>query len=492
VEHFFDWFRRCGEPGRPWLILGKGPSFALRERYDLSRFHLLSLNHAVREQAVLLAHMIDLDVVDACGEALPDQAEYLVLPWYPHVRNAPGARSLEDLVPGHPVLRRMAGQGRLLWYDLSTAPRRFGPGPVVRATYFSAEAAVNLLGLAGVRQVRSLGVDGGAGYSADFEDLARRTLLANGQPGFDLQFQGIARTIQRTGLDFAPLDQPAPMVVCVRSSTATSLAERVLEYSLRKNASISVRMHAIRSPADPARIPSEHADEWHVAPGTERRAIVIRAEALVFGDLRQVWLTPRLRPEVAAPGDPEGSRVVGDAPPIALVTGSGADWLETVSRISLGGSLARPEFPGGLPVAALPGAWGRRDRFVEGDTALLLYAAPETRPWVSRAHPLAHLWVSALIEAVREGAITLESIQEAVRQGHVRPSLLEQVDRGTPEDLFLSWSARRRDAEFRLREGLVPVQAGMLPHPMLALRALARHARRRLGAYRGRSRTIPE
>jgi hypothetical protein len=219
---------------------------------------------------------------------------------------------------------------------------------------------------------------------------------------------------------------------------------------------------------------------------------VIPAEALVFGDLRQVWLTPRLRPEVAAPRDPEGSRVVTDAPPIALVTGSGADWLETVSRISLGGSLARPGFPGGLPVAALPSAWGRRDRFVEGDTALLLYAAPETRPWVSRAHPLAHLWVAALIEAVQEGAIGLGSIQEAVRRGHVRPSLLEQVDRGTPEDLFLSRSARRRDAEFRLREGLVPAQAGMLPHPMLALRALARHARRRLGAYRRRGTTIPE
>jgi hypothetical protein len=66
---------------------------------------------------------------------------------------------------------------------------------------------VDLLALARVRRVRSFGVDCGAAYSGEFHDLP--TLLANSQPSFDLQFQGIARTIQRTEVDFAPLAPPS-------------------------------------------------------------------------------------------------------------------------------------------------------------------------------------------------------------------------------------------------------------------------------------------
>src|SRR5215213_6716504 len=172
MQHFFDWFAGR-DPNRPWLILGKGPSFGLRSRVDLGRYDLLSLNHAVREQRVVLAHMIDLDVVDACGEALFEQAEFVAVPWYPHVNHGPGTQSLGELVHTHPMLGRLSAAGRLLWYDLVVAPRRYGPGPVVQAACFSAEAAVSLLALAGVRRVRSLGVDGGGGYSANFEDLTR-------------------------------------------------------------------------------------------------------------------------------------------------------------------------------------------------------------------------------------------------------------------------------------------------------------------------------
>ena len=88
MRHFFEWFSESLRPEEPWLILGKGPSFALRERYDLSGYHLLSLNHVVREQAVLVAHAIDLNVLEACGEVLESNAGFLVMPWYPHVEGS--------------------------------------------------------------------------------------------------------------------------------------------------------------------------------------------------------------------------------------------------------------------------------------------------------------------------------------------------------------------------------------------------------------------
>jgi hypothetical protein len=478
VEHFFDWFGRQPQHDRPWLILGKGPSFAGRSRYDLTGFHLLSLNHAVREQSVALAHMIDLDVVDACGEALVEHAGHVVLPWFPHVRNAVGTRPLAQVVPGHPVLRRLAAEGRLLWYDLSTAPKRHGPGPVVRATHFSAEAAVSLLALAGVRRVRSLGVDGGAVYSREFDDLAERTLLANGHPAFDLQFQGIARTIQSTGVDFAPLDQPSPIQAFILGGERTELADRVLEFSLRQHTSMSLAVTRARSAEDIAA----------AAQASPYRAVVLRSGSLAFDDLRKLWVRPH-RGEMV-----EVARVASfDAPGppnLAVVTAGDRQRLGSAaisalnSELSSTGTVADPEsapFPTRVP--ALPSGWDRRDTW-DRSTSFLCYADPARQPWVSLAHPVGHLWVATLIEAIDTGSIPLELVRAEVRAGRVRPSLLDQVERGNPEPLLVSWSSRRRDERFTPAQGRAPASATRLLEAGAMLRALVRQARRQVSAFR--------
>jgi hypothetical protein len=470
------------DPARPWLILGKGPSFAQRARFDLSGYALLSLNHAVREQPVQLAHMIDLDVVTACGAALLSHAEYVVLPWYPHVQNAPGARSLDELAPDHELLRRLAEHGRLLWYDLSTAPRRYGPGPVVQATYFSAEAALNLLALAGARVVRSLGVDGGAGYSTHFEDLARRTLLANGQPAFDLQFAGIARTILQTGLDFAPLDQPSPIVACVLSPEPAPLPERVLEFSMRKHTSMSVAVHRIGSPHDLDHVRLASADEQgHTGGGGLRRAILLRSDALVLDDLRKLWSRPMEGEGIAVPSEPKPCGSDG-IPSIALITAAVERRHEAMAAAAdvLGG---RPPGLAGVPPVAssLPASWNCCGRS-EADMGLVSFRAPGPPPWLARGHPLGHLWVATLIEAVQAGFVSLDLIRTEVRLGRVRPSLVEQVETGNPEGLLVSRSARRLDAGFVAPDG--PPASQPENRPMLLLRAFARQARRRVRAYR--------
>ncbi|MEJ7708817.1 MAG: hypothetical protein WKF84_02935 [Pyrinomonadaceae bacterium] len=114
MRTFFDWFQEKQiDASKPWLILGKGPSFSLRNRYDLHSFHSISLNHAVREQKVTVAHAIDIDVIDDCSEAIENNAEVVVLPWFPHVKMVPAARNLSELISDYPVLQRLNGQGRL-------------------------------------------------------------------------------------------------------------------------------------------------------------------------------------------------------------------------------------------------------------------------------------------------------------------------------------------------------------------------------------------
>jgi hypothetical protein len=264
---------------------------------------------------------------------------------------------------------------------------------------------VSLLALAGVRCARSLGVDGGAAYSGEFADLRGRTLLSNGRPAFDLQFQGIARTIQRTGLDFAPLDMPSPIVVRLSDDPANALPARVLEYAVRRRTSMTVRVGG---------------------PETgSHRAIVLAPGALVLDDLRKVW---------ARPTEHEGI-----------------------------------ELPEGATVGA--------------GSAILHFAAPHLRPWVSTHHPFAHIWIAELLEAVREGFVSADLIRSEIELGHVRPSLMAQVELGLEECLLLPRRVRRLDAAFTPPGGASPARGGPLSRPLLLLRAAGRQVRRQAKAY---------
>ena len=172
-----------------WLILGKGPTFTRRAESDLSRYQLLGLNHVIREQPVDIAHVIDLDVITSCEERVwLHNCHFLVMPLYPHVGFRPSVHPLDHHVAAIPVLEKLHNQNRLLWYNLSTAGRmkhREG-SPVVGVRYFSAEAALNLLVMAGMKNISTLGIDGGTEYAPEFSNLKP---LTNGQLSFDVQMR---------------------------------------------------------------------------------------------------------------------------------------------------------------------------------------------------------------------------------------------------------------------------------------------------------------
>lgn len=469
MQPFFEWFAKTVDPSEPWLILGKGPSFALRGDFDLSRFHLISLNHAVREEPVFVAHIIDLDVIEACGPALERNAQMLVMPWYPHVRNEVGVRTLAEIMPEIPVLQRLDAEGRLLWYDLSTSPVRHGTPPVVEATYFSAEAALNLLALAGVRRVRSLGVDGGSAYSGAFEDLRNSTLLANGRTSFDLQFAGFARTILRTGVNFAPLELPAPARIYVAHTSDETLPLAVLQHSVRRRSSLTVELVGL---------PEGN-------PGTieEGQAVLLAPRAQVLVDLRPLWRAAVNDLELVVP---EGK--VDCGPGLALV---GAGLSSTIPALA---SMIRRRAPlrnlaesvGGRIRATLAADWNPGFRSEADDEALVLYYLPDgSEPWMSRCHPLGHLWVRDLLDAVDRGFVRPELVAEEVRRGHVRPSLLYQVEQGFEEPLLLPRRVRLLDRDFAAAGANRVVQP--VPHHWARLsRAIARQVRRRIHRLRTR------
>jgi hypothetical protein len=469
VKSFFDWYSESFAADERWLILGKGPSYSRLADLDHRGMRLVSLNHVVRERKVDVAHVIDLDVIDACGESFLKNAGVLVMPWIPHVNQLAGERTLEEVAAAHPILARLDREGRLLWYNLSTGRRRKRRGsPLVRVRFFSAEAALNLLVEAGAREVRTIGVDGGASYSPAFDDLSGTTLLANTRSSFDQQFDEFARTIRTTGVRFGPLDLEVPARVYVGTTEEQMLAVKVLEYSIRKHASLSVEVHPLHraaseaaieipQPADPANRPrtpfSFHRFLIPALAGRRGRALYLDSDMQVFQDLRALWRLPFDGADLLSVHEPDATGRRSQFS-VMLLDCAALDWDVRAIVADLDADRMNYEqLMGEMRPAktirdSIDPIWNSLERYEENVTALLHYTDMHTQPWVTLANPLGHLWVRDLLQAVESGFVTRDEIAEHVDRGWVRPSLLHQVDRREADARQLPARVCAADAEF--------------------------------------------
>jgi hypothetical protein len=202
---YADWFRSQCEMNEPWLILGKGPSFS--KYLDLPEDHgyrTLGINNVCRLRPVFLTLIVDLHNVFQNDDVLFDNTQYLAMPWYPHVKNKPSRDSLAKLAPECGILRRLKKKGRLVTFN-STLSRQQkpGPGPWVHLRYFSGVAAVSMLGIMGVKTIRTLGIDDGS--HEYYHKFSRHNLFLNGRESFSAQVPEIRKLVQKYQLDFARL-----------------------------------------------------------------------------------------------------------------------------------------------------------------------------------------------------------------------------------------------------------------------------------------------
>jgi hypothetical protein len=449
---FFEWYRLQDTVWRqrPWLALGKGPSFALIKNVNTNDFNTFGLNHVVRETKVDIAHMIDLDVVENCADILPINARYLLMPWFPHVRNRGGKRSLDQLVKCIPVLANLASQGRLLWYNKEGSPVH-GNSPPVRVFYFSAEAPYALLGRAGVRTIRSLGIDGGTAYAGTFSRLP--TLFSNRRSSFDVQFKEIAKSIMTYKIDASPLHIESPIRVYVATMEEQMLPVKVLEYSIRKHASMStevIPMHAsgieIRRPQARANWPrTPFSFQRFIIPelaGYRGRAIYLDSDMQVFSDIRELWTYEMgdnqllsVAPDADGERKPQYSVMLLDCAKLGWhindIVKSLDDGDFTYEDLMYRMNVAERQEP------RIPVAWNSLERYIAGQTKLVHYTDMDTQPWIYARHPLGYIWVRDLLEAIDSGFIPREYVLQHVKNGWVRPSLRYQVEHKIEDALLL-------------------------------------------------------
>lgn len=92
--------------------------------------------------------------------------------------------------------------------------------------------------------------------------------------------------------------------------------------------------------------------------------------------------------------------------------------------------------------------WNSLERYEAGKTCLLHYTDMNTQPWISTANPLGHHWIACLRRALWEGFISRTELERELASGHVRPSLLAQIDANQNTSVMLSKSVRKLDRAF--------------------------------------------
>ena len=104
-------------------------------------------------------------------------------------------------------------------------------------------------------------------------------------------------------------------------------------------------------------------------------------------------------------------------------------------------SLARTE-------SVIEPEWNSLEQYKDDQTALLHYTDMNKQPWVSSENPLGYLWVRTLRQAVVEGAISRAFIEDEVRLGHIRPSIIYQIDYEIDDAFLLPKKVLSADAGF--------------------------------------------
>ena len=252
--------------------------------------------------------------------------------------------------------------------------------------------------------------------------------------------------------------------VYVGSQDAQMLAVKVLEFSIRAHTAAEVvvfPLHEARieypMPRDVRNRPrTPFSFQRFYIPALQNhrgRAIYLDSDMQVFRDIQELWNLSFDGADLLAAREPgESSRKPQFS--VMLLNCDELKWnlTEIVAALDRG-ELTYETLMYDMAVArsvraAIDSSWNSLERYVPGETGLLHYTDMPTQPWVSRDNPNGFLWARDLIAAVDAGFISRAYIEEHVKLGFVRPSLLFQLDHRIEKSDQLPKRARTLDAGF--------------------------------------------
>lgn len=477
MENISELFKKQDFNKKQWLIIGKGSSFSKIKKYDLNNFFTFGLNHVVKEVANLdITHLIDFNVFEVCENDIYNKAKYLCMPINPHFDNKPTDKTLKDLIKENKTLAKLAEEKRLFWYNHLEGDRLLNADNFertfyenVKVKYFSAEVPFYILGMNNIKEVYSIGIDGGSNYSEAFKKSAilpngKSSLLSNGRKSFDIQFDEIIKTINKYDLIYSPIDANYPVKVYVGSQEEQMLSVKVLEYSIKKRTNVDVEVFPLHKAGIKYPIPKDPKNCQRTPFSFQRflipqlndfkgRAIYVDSDMQVLKDIRQLWNLPMAANDLLTVKNKEESdRIIQFS--VMLLDCDKLQWsIDDIVKMLDGGELNYDSLMKEMKVAKNIGikidcGWNCLEWFEKENSSLIHYTDMPTQPWVSTKNPLGKIWVYDLINAVKEGFIPLSYIEDHIEKGWVRPSLLYQIKHNIIDSLDLPKEAMVMDQNF--------------------------------------------
>jgi len=503
MEHIDRLLGRLEYKTKPWLVVGKGPSYELIRTVDTADFFLFTLNHVIKNHpGSEISHMIDFDVFLECADDIYRNARHVVMPMHPHFAFKATPKTLSDLIKENETLAKLDREGRLFWYNhtkkyfrrknvsglvqtlLNRDPARIPEEkfPLATIGFFSAEAPFQLLGMNGITDIVSVGVDGGSAYAPGFSD---KTLLANGHSSFNDQAPLIARSINRFNINYEPLGTGYPVKIYVGTQEEQMLAVKVLEHSIKKHTPADIELFPMcystitpkepREPANRQRTPFSF--QRFTIPALNKyqgKAIYMDSDMQVFKDIRKMWTLPMGAHDLytVAKKDQSDRKLHFS---VMMLDCAKLDWdIDTIV-----GQLDNKEFTyeqlmQDMCVARkigveIPHVWNCLEWYDPALSGLVHYTDMEKQPWVEANNPIGPVWFEGLFSAVEDGFISLEYIADHIQKGWVRPSLLWQVQNRFADNRKLPADILALDKDF------VPAYRRLLPNAALVQKTAKAH-----------------
>lgn len=248
--------------------------------------------------------------------------------------------------------------------------------------------------------------------------------------------------------------------VFVAATEGEWLPMKVLEFSMRETSAHPVEVRGIASFERPIPRPKDLRNQPRTPFSFQRflipelcgfkgRAIYLDADMQVFTDIGEIWSAPMVEHDLLTVREGTAGRKGQFS--VVLLDCERLRWsIDAIVRGLDEGRYTYEQLMYEMCVAnsvgrTLDPAWNSLERYEAGMTRLLHYTDMNTQPWVSTHNPLGHLWTDCLRRAIAAGAITAGDLEREIARGHVRPSLLPEIQ-GT---LVSQAQARQLDENFR-------------------------------------------
>ncbi len=259
-------------------------------------------------------------------------------------------------------------------------------------------------------------------------------------------------------------DAEYPIKVYVATQEEQMLATKILAYSIKKRTKMPVDvipMHSAglsyREPKDPDnRQRTPFSFQRFLIPQLNNykgKAIYLDSDMQVFKDINDLWTLPMQDNDVLTviPAESEGRRLQFS---VMLMDCAKLNWkIETIIEQLDNHQLDYKQLMHDMCLAKsigvkIPKEWNCLEWYKEGVTALWHCTDMETQPWVSRKNPHCNIWMQDLFDALDDGVVSMDYIQEHINKSWIRPSLMYQIEHRILDSLTLPKEAIKLDAGY--------------------------------------------